>query len=395
MTNFQETFLECLERRQSFERMVILNDDKTGLEASVVIDNTTLGPALGGTRWYPFPTRVEALVDNQRLARDMTYKLALAVGEDTELAQAGVSFGGGKAVIRGQPTQDKDRRKEQLRAYAALINSLAGRFVTSVDVGTSVEDMITMKGVTKWVAGLPKEMGGSGDPSPATAQGVVWGMRACLEAVFHTDSFQGKTIAIQGIAGKVGSILARDLARQGAILIASGGVNQSAARKIAKEIGARLVPADEIYDQQCDVFAACALGGTLNDDTIPRLRCRITAGGANNQLWEPARHAVLLHDRGILHAPAFWINGGGVINVAHELHPRGYSKERAFADVKKIYDRGRTIIDISRKDKVPPYAVAIRLAEDRIRRARETAPQERVDDAGHRPSVVRTRNSTA
>ncbi|MGB5924726.1 MAG: Glu/Leu/Phe/Val dehydrogenase dimerization domain-containing protein [Dehalococcoidia bacterium] len=372
MTDFEKMLMECVESRQAFERMVIANDERTGLEVSVVMHDTTLGPALGGTRWHPFPTRTEALVDNQRLAKDMTYKLALAVGEDTELAQAGVSFGGGKAVIRGQPTKDKDRRKEQLRAYAALINSLAGKFVTSVDVGTSVEDMITMKEMTKWVAGLPKEMGGSGDPSPATAQGVVWGMKACLEAVFDTDSFQGKIVAIQGIAGKVGSILARDLAHQGAILIGSGGVNQSAAQKIATEIGAKLVPPDEIYEKQCDVFAACAMGGTLNDNTIPKLRCRITAGGANNQLWEPTRHAAMLQDRGILHAPAFWINAGGVINVAHELHPGGYSQERAFADIKKIYDRGRTIIDISRKEKVPPYAVAIRLAEDRIRKAKRT-----------------------
>lgn len=394
MTEFEETLVECLESRQSFERMVILNDERTGLEVSVVVHDTTLGPALGGTRWYPFPTRAEALVDNQRLARDMTYKLALAVGEDTELAQAGVSFGGGKAVIRGQPTQDKDRRKEQLRVYAALINSLAGGFVTSVDVGTSVEDMITMKEVTKWVAGLPKEMGGSGDPSPATAHGVIWGMRACLEAVFDTDSFRGKIVAIQGIAGKVGSTLARELAHQGAILIGSGGVGKSAAQKIAQEVGAKLVPPDEIYEQQCDVFAACALGGVLNDNTIPKLRCRIVAGAANNQLWDPWKHSAMLHDRGILYAPAFWINGGGVINVAHELHPRGYSQERATADVKKVYDRGKTIMDISRKENIPPYAVAVRLAEERIRKARRTAGQEHVDDARQRPSAVRTRTST-
>jgi leucine dehydrogenase len=370
MTDFGRTLMECIESRQAFERMVIWNDEKTGLEVSIVIHDTTLGPGLGGTRWYPFTTRAEALVDNQRLARDMTYKLALAVGEDTELAKAGLSFGGGKAVIRGRPTQDKDKRKEQIRLYASMIDSLAGRFVTAVDVGTSVEDMITMKEVTKWVSGLPKEMGGSGDPSPATAEGVVWGMRACLEAVFDTDSFKGKTVAIQGIAGKVGSILARDLARQGAILIGSGGANQSAAQKIAAELGAKLVPPDEIYEQQCDVFAACAMGGILNDNTIPKLRCRITAGGANNQLWDPWRHSAMLHDRGILHAPAFWINGGGVINVAHELHPRGYSQERSAADVRKIYDRGKTIIHISRKEKLPPYNVAIRLAEDRIQKAK-------------------------
>lgn len=372
MTDFQKTLMECLESRQSFERMVIMNDEKTGLEVSVIIHDTTLGPALGGTRWYPFATRTEALVDNQRLARDMTYKLALALGEDTQMAKSGIGFGGGKAVIRGQPTLDKDKRKEQLRTYAAVINSLAGRFVTSVDVGTSVEDMVTMKEVTKWVAGLPKEKGGSGDASPWTARGVLWGLKACLEAVFGTDSLRGKTVAIQGIAGKVGRNLARDLAHEGAVLVASD-TNQAGAEEIAKEVDARLVPPDRIYDQKCDVFSANGLGGTLSDDTIPRLKCRITCGAANNQLWEPVRHAAMLHDRGILHAPEFWINGGGVINVAHEFHPRGYSEERAAADVKRIYDRGKTIIDISRKENVPPYTIAIRLGEDRIRKARGTS----------------------
>jgi leucine dehydrogenase len=370
MTDYVKTLVECLESRQSFERMVILNDERTGLEVSVVIHDTTLGPALGGTRWRPFQTRAEALVDNQRLAEGMTYKLALAVGDDTKLAQAGVSFGGGKAVIRGQPTQDKDRRKEQLRVYAALVNSLAGKFVTAVDVGTSVEDMITMREVTKWVAALPREMGGSGDASPWTARGVVWGLKACLEAVFGSDSLEGKTIAIQGIAGKVGSNLARELAHEGAVLVASD-VNQAGAQEVAREVGARLVPSGEIFDQKCDVFSPNALGGTLNDDTIPRLKCRITCGAANNQLWEPARHAAMLHGRGILHAPEFWVNAGGVINVAHEFHPEGYSEERASADVKRIYNRGKTIIDISRREDVPPYAIAIRLAEDRIRKPKK------------------------
>jgi leucine dehydrogenase len=373
MTDFGKTLVECIESRQGFEQMVIWNDEKTGLEVSIVIHDTTLGPGLGGTRWYPFSTRAEALVDNQRLAEGMTYKLALAVGEDTELAKAGISFGGAKAVIRGQSTIDKDRRKEQLRAYAAVVNTFGGRFLTAVDVGTFAEDVITMKEVTKWVAGLPKEMGGSGDASPWTAIGVVWGLRACLETVYNNDSFKDRTIAIQGIAGKVGSLLARDLARQGAILIGSGGVNQSAAQRIAKEVGARLVPPDEIYEQQCDVFAACALGGILNDATIPKLKCRITAGGANNQLWDPLKHSRMLQDKGILHAPAFWINGGGVINVAHEFHPKGYSEERAAADVKKIYDRGKTIFKIALEEKTPPYAVAVALAKDRIQKLRSAS----------------------
>ncbi len=372
MTDFEKTLVEFLESRGSFERMVIMNDAKTGLEVSIVVHNTTLGPALGGTRWYPFPTRVEALVDNQRLARDMTYKLALALGEDTEMAKSGAGFGGGKAVIRGQPTQDKDRRKEQLRAYAGVVNSLAGKFVTAVDVGTSVEDMITMKEVTKWVAGLPKEMGGSGDASPHTASGVIWGLKAYLEAVFDSDSLRGRTVAIQGVAGKVGKNLARELAREGATLVASD-INQAGAAEIAKEVGARLVPPDEIHNQKCDVFSPNALGGTLNDDTIPKLKCRITCGAANNQLWEPARHAEMLHRRGILHAPEFWVNAGGVINVVHEFHPKGYSEQRSAADIKRIYDRGKTIIDISRKENVPPYTIAVRLAEERIRKASKTS----------------------
>ena len=373
MTDFGRTLVECIESKQAFERMLIWNDEKAGLEVSIVIHDTTLGPGMGGTRWYPFATRAEALVDNQRLAEGMTYKLALAVGEDTELARAGVRFGGAKAVIRGQSTIDKDKRKEQLRAYAAVVNTLGGKFMTAVDVGTFAEDVITMREVTKWVAGLPKEMGGSGDASPWTARGIVWGLRACLETVYDDDSFKDKTIAIQGIAGKVGSLLARDLARQGAILIGSETVKQSVAQKIAKEVGAKLVPPDKIYEQQCDVFAACALGGVLNDDTIPKLKCRITAGAANNPLWDPAKHSEMLQNKGILHAPAFWINGGGVINVAHEFHPKGYSEERAAADVKKIYDRGKEIFKIALEDKTPPYAVAIGMAKDRIQKLRSAS----------------------
>ena len=370
MEKFERKLIDYLESRHKFAQMVLWNDEKLGLEISIIIDDTTLGPALGGTRWRAYPTRTEALVDNSRLARDMTFKLALAVGEDTELAKAGVSFGGGKAVIRGESTKDKSKRKAQLQAYAGLINSIGGRFITSVDVGTSVDDVVTMKEVTRWVVGAPQEMGGSGDPSPATAMGVVWGLRACLEAVFDTDSFRGRTIAVQGIAGKVGGTLARMLASEGAILIGTD-VNEEGAQKIAGETGARLVPSDEIHKEKCDVFSANAFGGVLNDETIPELKCRIVAGAANNQLWEPKKHAAMLQERGILHAPEFWINGAGVINVAHEFHPQGYSKERASADIKRIYDRGKEMIAISRREKIDLFTAAMRLAEERIRRVKK------------------------
>lgn len=370
MNKVERKLIEYLESEHEFAQMVLWNDERLGLEISIIIDDTTLGPGLGGTRWRAYPTRTEALVDNSRLARDMTFKLALAVGEDTELARAGVSFGGGKAVIRGESTSDKKKRKEQLTAYAELINSIGGRFITSVDVGTSVDDVVTMRELTKWVVGMPQERGGSGDPSPATAVGTVWGMRACLEAVYDTGSFKGKTIAIQGIAGKVGSSLARILASEGAVLVGAD-VNEAGAQKVAKEVGARLVPSDAIHKEQCDVFSANAYGGVLNDDTIPQLRCRIVAGAANNQLWEPRKHAAMLQERGILHAPEFWINGAGVINVAHEFHPKGYSKDRADADIKKIYDRGKEMIAVSRKEKTPLFTAAIKLAEDRIRKAKK------------------------
>lgn len=372
MNDLEKKLIEYLESEHKFAQMVIVNDEKLGLEVSIIIDDVTLGPGLGGTRWRPFATRTEALVDNSRLARDMTHKLALALGEDTESARAGVSFGGGKAVLRGESTQDKSKRKEQLKAYAGLINSLGGKYITSVDVGTTVEDMIVMREVTKWVAGLPEEMGGSGDPSPATAMGVVWGLRACLEAVYDTGSFKGKTVALQGIAGKVGGSLARLLAAEGAILIGSD-IGEAAAQRIAKEVGARLVPPDEIYEQKCDIFSANGYGGVLNDTTIPKLKCRIVGGAANNQLWEPLKHAAMLQDKGILHAPEFWINAGGVINVAHEFHPAGYSRERAFADIKRIYNRGKEMIETSRKEKISLYMAAIRLAQERVRKARKAA----------------------
>jgi len=266
------------------------------------------------------------------------------------------------------------------------VNRLSGKYITAEDVGTKTADMEIVSKMTKWVVGLERK---SGDPSPFTALGVFWAMKAMLEEVFGTDSFKGRIVAIQGIAGGVGYHLAKLLAEADAILIGTGGRDKEAALRVGKELGAKILDSgvkpdgtydqnlDPIYDIECDVFSPNAMGGIINDDTLPRLRCKIINGGGNNQLWKPS-HGKILHQKGILYAPDYLINAGGLINVSHEIrkfYPNGYNKEEATAHVKQIYNRMKLVIEISKREGIPTYLAADRLAEERIKAAKEAKTQ--------------------
>ena len=330
------------------EQVVFCYDAQSGLKAIIAIHDTTLGPALGGCRMWPYRSEEEAIVDALRLARGMTYKNAAM----------GLNFGGGKSVIIGDPRRDKSEML--FRAFGQFVEALGGRYITAEDVGTSTEDMAYIAMETRHVVGLP---GRSGDPSPATAFGVFRGMKACLAEAFGDESFQGRRVAIQGL-GHVGYHLARLLHEAGARLVVAD-IDGRRAERVGAEFGAEVVPPDAIYDVECDIFAPCALGAILNDETIPRLRCRIVAGSANNQLAEP-RHAQELARRGILYAPDYVINGGGVIHVADEYAPGGYDRDRAFARVATIYDKVRAVLAIAREEGITTAEAADRMAERRI-----------------------------
>jgi len=337
-------------RESGHEQVVFCHDRVSGLKAIIAIHDTTLGPALGGCRMWPYASEEEALIDVLRLSRGMTYKNAAM----------GLNFGGGKAVIIGDPRRDKS--EELFRAFGKFVESLGGRYITAEDVGTTTDDIATVAAETRYVVGLPER---SGDPSPATAYGVFRGIKASLREVFGDESLSGRTVAVQGI-GNVGYHLCRYLHEAGARLIVTD-IFQDRVRQAVESFDATAVPADEIYDVECDVFAPCALGAILNDDTIPRLKCRIVAGSANNQLAEP-RHAAELARRGILYAPDYVINGGGVMNVSEEYHPSGYNRDRAYARVARIYDKLQQVYAISRSEGITTAEAADRMAEDRIAR---------------------------
>jgi leucine dehydrogenase len=332
-----------------YEQLVFCHDKATGLRAVVAIHDTTLGPALGGCRMYPYVTEEDALVDVLRLARGMTYKAAAS----------GLNLGGGKSVIIGDPRTDKS--EALFRSFGRYIETLGGRYIVAEDVGTSTEDANFIRVETSHVVGVDVTRGGSGDPSPFTALGVLQGMRACIEEVFGTTSLEGRTVAVQGL-GHVGYNLCRLLHGEGARLIVTD-VDRRAVERVVGEFGAKAVDPDEILDIPCDVFAPCALGAVLNDTTIPDLRCQIVAGSANNVLAE-SRHGEVLAERGILYAPDYVINAGGLINVAEELE--GYNERRATKRVMRIEDRIRRILAISRRDGVPTNVAADTLALERI-----------------------------
>jgi leucine dehydrogenase len=332
-----------------YEQLVFCHDKATGLRAIIAVHDTTLGPALGGCRMYPYPSEEEAIVDVLRLARGMTYKAAAS----------GLNLGGGKSVIIGDPRTGKS--EALFRSFGRYIETLGGRYIVAEDVGTSTEDANFIRVETGHVVGVDVTRGGSGDPSPFTALGVLQGMRACVEEVCGTTSLEGRTVAVQGV-GHVGYHLCRLLHEAGARLIVTD-VDAAALGRAVREFGAKPVEPDEILTIPCDVYAPCALGATVNDASLPKLRCRIIAGSANNVLLE-ARHGEALAERGILYAPDYVINAGGLINVADELE--GYNERRATKRVMRIEERIRSIIAISTRDGVATNVAADTLALERI-----------------------------
>jgi leucine dehydrogenase len=328
------------------EQVLLSHDPSCGYFGIIAIHDTTLGPALGGTRFWQYGTTDEAITDALRLARGMTYKSAVA----------GINLGGGKSVIIG----DNKRldREALFRAHGRFIETLGGRYITAEDIGTSPADMEHIKLETDHVAGL---LGLSGDPSPVTAYGVYVGMKAAAKFRWGSDSLAGKTVSVQG-AGKVAYYLMQHLHREGTTLIVTD-IDEEKVKRAVQEFGARPVPADAIYDQEAQIFSPNALGAIVNDETLPRLKMEIIAGGANNQLAED-RHGDELERRGVLYAPDYVINGGGVINVYGELHR--WPMERAKKKAGEIYETLLRIFEMARREKIPTYKAADRLAQQRI-----------------------------
>lgn len=337
-------------QKYDYEQLVFCQDETSGLKAIIAIHDTTLGPALGGTRFWTYDSEEEAIIDVLRLSRGMTYKNAAA----------GLNIGGGKAVIIGDPYKNKS--EELFRAFGRFVHSLGGRYITAEDVGTSVNDMEFIKMETPYVCGTVAQ-GGSGDPSPATAYGVWRGIKACALVKWKNDSLKDKVVAVQGL-GNVGSNLCRHLAEEGAKLIVTD-INENNVAKIANQYDVEVVKPEEIYSVECDIFAPCALGAGINDQTIDSLKCSIIAGAANNVLQNP-EHGDELSKKGILYAPDFVINAGGVINVAEEL--TGYNKEKAYGKIARIYDNVLGVFKIAARDGIPTYLAAERLAEERIKK---------------------------
>ncbi len=339
------------------EQVLHCTDARSGFRLIIAIHDTTLGPALGGCRMWNYATEEEALTDVLRLSQGMTYKASLA----------GLDLGGGKSVILLPASPLTRESRERLFGwFGRMVDSLNGRYITAEDVGTSVEDMMTAARHTRHVVGRSLANGGSGDPSPLTAWGVFCGIKACLREAFGDESLKGRRVAIQGV-GKVGMPLARLLAEAGARLLVTDRDPKLVAAAVA-EFKAEAVPQEGIFSVPCDILSPCALGGGLNDDTIPKLACRIVAGAANNQLLEP-RHGKDLAARKILYAPDYCINAGGLINVDLERTPP-YSPETARKKAAGVYDTLVTVFERARRESILPYEAAGRLAEERIGKAR-------------------------
>ncbi|WP_304622000.1 Glu/Leu/Phe/Val family dehydrogenase [Rhodohalobacter sp. 614A] len=333
------------------EQLVFCSRPEVGLKAIVAIHDTTLGPALGGVRMWKYSSENQAIRDALRLSRGMTYKAAIS----------GLNFGGGKAVIIGDSRTDKT--EAMFRAFGKFIEGLAGRYLTAEDVGMTEREMSWIYSETKYVTGIPKSLGGSGDPSPVTAYGVYMGMKAAAKKAYGSDSLSNKRIAIQG-AGSVATYLARYLAKENAKLFITD-IFEEKANHLARETGAEVVSPDEIYTLDLHIFSPCALGSVINDDTISHISCDIIAGGANNILDDEKKHSLELQNRGILFAPDYVINAGGIINISSEM--QGYNEKLAMEKTSQIYDTLLNVFEYSENHNLTPVEASNILAEERIK----------------------------
>lgn len=336
--------------KMDHEQVVFCNDKASGLKAIIAVHNTVLGPALGGTRMWPYANEAEALKDVLRLSRGMTYKSAIS----------GLNLGGGKAVIIGDPRKDKS--EALMRRFGQFVDGLAGKYITAEDVGITTRDIEFVAEETEHVAGLPESRDGGGDPSPVTAYGVYMGMKAAVKTAYGTDSLEGKRVLVQGV-GNVGFYLVKHLVEEGAH-VAVADIFEDRIAAVVSEYKVEVIDVKDVYTYQMDVYAPCALGATLNDETLEKLTCKVIAGGANNQLEDENRHADILIAKNIVYAPDFLINAGGIINCYSEVI--GYNREDAYRKTTNIYDVTLAVLKAAQSENVPSHKVALRMAQDRI-----------------------------
>lgn len=332
------------------KKVVFCNDADTGLKAIIAIHDTTLGPALGGVRMWNYASEAEALEDALRLSRSMTYKAAVT----------GLNVGGGKAVIIGDSRRDKS--ESLMRCFGRFIKNLNGEYIAAEDVGTTPRDMEYIRMETNHVTGVPESLGGAGNPSSYSAQGVFLGMKACVKEVFGTDTLAGRTVVVQGI-GNVGEHLVSLLRKENAEVFISD-INEDQLAHVARKYKARPIEADKIFSLEADIYAPCALGSTVNDKTIEKMKFAIIAGSANNQLANEAIHGKMLLDKGILFAPDYVINAGGLISCYSEL--TGFGKKRTHKLTENIYDATRNVIKMSKELNIPTIEAANCIAEKRL-----------------------------
>jgi leucine dehydrogenase len=349
-----ESNILALMNQMEHENLLFFNDKETGLKGIIAVHDTTLGPSLGGCRIWNYQNEADAAWDVLRLSRGMTFKSSIS----------GIDLGGGKAVII---SNNKEQRTEKYwRKFGEVVETLGGKYITAEDVGTSTQEISYIMQKTKHVAGKPMESGGTGDPSPFTAYGVFLGLKASAKEAFGSDDLSGKKVAVQGI-GHVGKYLVGHLTKAGAKVFITD-INQENLKAVANEFGSSVVGIDEIYDLDVDIYAPCALGATVNSDTISRLKCAVIAGAANNQLADEHLHGQMLLDKGIIYAPDFLINAGGVINCYREVVNLTEQETQVYID--EIYNKTLQIFARAKEEKVPTQEAAIRIAKERIQRAK-------------------------